>query len=87
MRRGLMQLSTFDRCHDFLFGPMPRMSGGMSCIAPLCNSVVVSILKMLTIDMQYTSLQGCVLLLKVAQAVETPCLTSRVLVMCNAARI
>lgn len=28
MSRGLMQLSSFDKCRDFLFGPMPRMSGG-----------------------------------------------------------
>lgn len=32
MSRGLMRLSTFDKCREFLYGPMPRMSGGMPCM-------------------------------------------------------
>lgn len=26
--RGLMDITSYERCHDFIFGPMPRMSGG-----------------------------------------------------------
>ena len=35
MSRGLMQLSSFDKCRDFLYGPMPRMSGGAPTISLL----------------------------------------------------
>lgn len=28
MSRGLMDITSYERCHDFIFGPMPRMSGG-----------------------------------------------------------
>jgi len=38
MSRGLMDLTTYERCHDFIFGPMPRMSGGeiLRCLLPFC---------------------------------------------------
>ena len=43
MSTGLMDITSYERCHDFIFGPMPRMSGGQSP-APLLHSSAAHLL-------------------------------------------